>query len=207
MDIFTASLISATFVAATPLIWAAMGGLVSHQAGLFNFTLEGLMLFGAFFSVLFTIYTGEAWLGILLAGVTVMLFSLIWGWVVIDLKADQIISALGFLLLAQGGTAFLMSALLGQTGGVFVPQQLDTINLAWVKAIPFIGRAVNNQTPLTYLSWLLLPAMVFVLYRTSFGLALRSVGEAPAAAEAAGISVRAVRYAAVAATWRCSPRT
>ncbi|WP_445505141.1 ABC transporter permease [Microvirga sp. G4-2] len=200
MDIFTASLFSSALLAATPLLWAAMGGLVSHQAGLFNFTLEALMLFGAFFSVLFTIYTDNVVLGILLGALTVVMLSLLWGWAVIDLKADHIISALGFLLLAQGGTAFLMIVLLGQSGGIFVPQQLEFIELQWLEALPAVGPVLNNQTGLTYLALLSLPLMLFVLYRTSFGLAIRSVGERPEAAAAAGISVRAVRYIAVAIT-------
>lgn len=203
MDIFMLSLVSSALVAATPLIWAAMGGLVSHQAGIFNFTLEGLMLFGAFFSVLFGSLIGNVWAGILLGGLTCMLLSVIWGWVVIDLGADQIISALGFILLAQGGTVFLMSALLGQSGGIFSPVQLDMINPAFLASIPVIGPVLGNHTALTYLSWLLLPLFLFVLYGTTFGLALRAVGEKPEAAAAAGISVRAIRYVAVAITGFC----
>jgi len=200
MDIFTLSLISSTIIAATPLIWASMGGMISHQAGIFNFTLEGLMLFGAFFSVLFTILTGSVLSGVALACLAVTLLSLFWGWVVIDLKADPIISALGLLLLAQGGTAFLMSALLGQTGGIFVPQQMDTIGLDWLEAVPVLGPVVNGYTPLTYLSWLILPVLVFMLHRTPFGLQSRAVGERPESADAAGISVRRVQYRAVAVT-------
>lgn len=204
MDILTLSLVTSTLVAATPLIWAAMGGLVSHQAGLFNFTLEGLMLFGAFFSVLFAVLTGNVWLGILLSGLACMVLALVWGWVVIDLKADQVISALGFILLAQGGTVFLMNALLGQSGGVFSPVQLDPIRLGFIDSVPVVGTLLSGYTVVTYLSWLLLPLFIFVLYRTPFGLSLRAVGEKPEAAAAAGINVRQVRYIAVAVTGFCS---
>ena len=203
MDIFTLSLISSSLVVATPLIWASMGGLVSHQAGIFNFTLEGLMLFGSFFSVLFAIVTGNLWLGILLAGLACVLLGLVWGWVVIDLGADQIISALGFILLAQGGTVFLLSALLGQTGGVFAPVQLDLLRIPGIDSAPVVGAILSRHTALTYLSWLLLPLFLFVLYGTPFGLALRAVGEKPEAAEAAGINVRMMRYVAVAVTGFC----
>lgn len=203
MDIFTLSLVNASLVVATPLIWAAMGGLVSHQSGIFNFTLEGLMLFGSFFSVLFAVKTGNVWAGTLLAAVVCLLLSLVWGWVVIDLGADQIISALGFILIAQGGTVFLLGALLGQTGGAFSPVQFDLIRPLIIDSLPVLGPIFSKHTALTYLSWLLLPLFVFVLYGTRFGLALRAVGEKPEAAEAAGIHVRRMRYIAVAVTGFC----
>lgn len=203
MEILTLSLIASTLVAATPLIWAAMGGLVSHQAGLFNFTLEGLMLFGAFFSVLFGTLTGNVWTGILLSGCVCVLLSLVWGWVVIDLEADQIISALGFILLAQGGTVFMLNAMLGQGGGIFSLVQLNPLELPLIHDIPLIGPVFSNHTALTYLSWLLLPLFLFVLYRTPFGLSLRATGERPEAAEVAGINVRRMRYIAVAITGFC----
>ncbi|HTM79326.1 MAG TPA: ABC transporter permease [Devosia sp.] len=203
MDIFTVSLFSSSLVAATPLILAAMGGLFSHQAGIFNFTLEGLMLFGSFFCVLFTVLTGNIWLGILLGGGACMLLALVWGWVVVDLGADPIISALGFILLAQGGTVFLLNALLGQSGGVFSPLQLDFNRLPVIDSIPVLGQLLSGHTVLTYLSWLTLPLFLFVLYRTSFGLALRAVGEKPEAATAAGINVKLMRYIAIAITGFC----
>lgn len=203
MDIFTLSLVASTLVAATPLIWAAMGGLVSHQAGLFNFTLEGLMLFGAFFSVLFGTLTGNVWIGILLSGCACVVLALVWGWVIIDLEADQIISALGFILLAQGGTVFMLNSMLGQGGGIFATVQLDPIKLPLLHGVPVVGPIFSNHTALTYLSWLLLPLFLFVLYRTPFGLSLRAVGERPDAAAVAGINVRRMRYIAVAITGFC----
>lgn len=203
MDIITLSLFSSSLVVATPLILAAMGGLFSHQAGIFNFTLEGLMLFGAFFSVLFTVVTGNIWLGVLLAGVACIALSVVWGWVVVDLGADPIISALGFMLLAQGGTVFLMNAILHQSGGIFSPAQLDFVRLPLIDGLPLIGPLLSGHTILTYASWVILPLFLFILYRTPFGLSLRAVGERPEAAEAAGINVRLMRYIAVAVTGAC----
>ncbi|WP_108398890.1 ABC transporter permease [Devosia submarina] len=203
MEILTLSLVSSTLVVATPLILAAMGGLFSHQAGIFNFTLEGLMLFGSFFSVMFTVLTGNLWVGLLLGALSCTALAVIWGWVVVDLGADQIISALGFMLLAQGGTVFLMIAVLSQTGGVFSPLQLDIIRLPWLNAVPVLGSVLNGHTLLTYLSWLTLPLFLFVIYRTPYGLSLRAVGEKPEAAAAAGINVRFVRYSAIAITGVC----
>lgn len=203
MDILTLSLVSSSLVVATPLILAAMGGLFSHQAGIFNFTLEGLMLFGSFFTVMFAVLTGNVWLGLLLGAACCMVLALVWGCLVIDLGADQIISALGFLLLAQGGTVFMMNAVLGQTGGVFSPVQLDIIRLPIINSVPVLGPILSRHTLLTYLSWLLLPLFLFILYRTRYGLSLRAVGEKPEAAAAAGINVRLMRYSAVAITGVC----
>jgi simple sugar transport system permease protein len=203
MDILTLSLVSSSLVVATPLILAAMGGLFSHQAGVFNFTLEGLMLFGSFFTVMFAVLTGNVWLGLLLGALGCMVLALVWGWLVVDLGADQIISALGFMLLAQGGTVFLMNAVLGQSGGVFSPVQLDIIRLPVIDAIPVLGPIFSRHTLLTYLSWLTLPLFLFILYRTPYGLSLRAVGEKPEAAAAAGINVRFTRYSAIAITGVC----
>ena len=203
MDILTLSLFSSTLVVATPLILAAMGGMFSHQVGVFNFTLEGVMLFGSFFSVAFTILTGNIWLGILLAGLACIVLSAMWSWVVVDMGADPIISALGFMLLAQGGTIFLLNAMLGQTGGAFSPLQLDFIRLPFIDGLPVLGPLLSGHTILTYLSWLTLPLFVFILYGTPFGLALRAVGEKPEAAAAAGINVRLMRYCAIAITAFC----
>jgi simple sugar transport system permease protein len=107
------------------------------------------------------------------------------------------------MLLAQGGTIFLLNAMLGQTGGAFSPVQLDFIRIPVLDGLPILGPLLSGHTILTYLSWLTLPLFVFILYSTPFGLALRAVGEKPEAAAAAGIKVRLIRYCAIAITAFC----
>ena len=123
-SVLTLSLLQATLQAAAPLILAAMGGVISHQAGIFNFSLEGLMLFGAFFAVYGVILTGSPVIGVILGAISAAIVSLIYGLAVVGLRADPIIAAFGINLLAVGATGFLLRALLGEVGGVFAPEGL-----------------------------------------------------------------------------------
>lgn len=199
-SILTLSLLQATLQVAAPLILAAMGGVISHQAGIFNFSLEGLMLFGAFFAVYGVIITNSPVLGVLLGAVSAAVVSLIYAFTVIDLKADVIIAAFGINLLAVGATGFLLRVLLGEVGGVFAPTGLGSATPGFIADLPIIGPVLAGQSALTYLAILSGPLVAVLIYRTTFGMRIRSVGEAPEAALAAGIHSRRVQYLALALT-------
>jgi len=126
------------------------------------------MLFGAFFAVLFTTYTQSPFLSVALAVVCVTFISLVFAFVVLDLSADPIITAFGVNLLGLGGTAYLLKALLGETGGMFAAVKLTRYKAEWLVSIPIIGPVLNKHTILTYMSLLLLPGVTYVLYRTVF---------------------------------------
>lgn len=199
-SILTLALLSATLQAASPLILAAMGGVMSHQVGIFNFSLEGLMLFGAFFAVYGVVLTGSPTVGVLMGAVSAAVVSLIFGFVVIELRADVIIAAFGINLLAAGATGFLLRALLGEVGGVFAPSGLDSATPSFIADWPIIGPVFSDQSALTYLALVSGPIMAFVLYRTVLGLRVRAVGEAPDSAVAAGIHTKKVQYLALTIT-------
>jgi ABC-type uncharacterized transport system permease subunit len=199
-SILTLSLLQATLQAAAPLILAAMGGVISHQAGIFNFTLEGLMLFGAFFAVYGVILTNNPVVGVLIGAVSAMIASLIFGFAVVGLGADAIIAAFGINLLAAGATGFLLRVLLGEVGGVFAPEGLASVTPQIVASAPVIGPVLKGQSALVYLAILSGPLVALFLYRTVLGLRIRAVGEAPVAAEAAGIHPSRIQYIALALT-------
>lgn len=199
-SVLTLSLLQATLQAAAPLILAAMGGVISHQAGIFNFSLEGLMLIGAFFGVYGVILTNSPVVGVIFAAVSAAVVSLVYGLAVVGLGADAIIAAFGINLLAAGATGFLLRALLGEVGGVFAPEGLGSATPAFIASAPIIGPVLRGQSALVYLAILSGPLVALFVYRTVLGLRIRAVGEAPAAAEAAGVHPSRIQYVALALT-------
>jgi simple sugar transport system permease protein len=199
-SVLTLSLLQATLQAAAPLILAAMGGVISHQAGIFNFSLEGLMLFGAFFAVYGVILTNSPVVGVVFAAISAMIVSLIYGFAVVGLGADAIIAAFGINLLAAGATGFLLRVLLGEVGGVLAPEDLGSVTPAIFANAPVIGPVLRTQSALVYLAIISGPLVALFLYRTVLGLRIRAVGEAPGAAAAAGIHTSRIQYVALALT-------
>jgi ABC-type uncharacterized transport system permease subunit len=180
-DIFTFALIFSTIRLATPLLLAALGGLFSERSGIINIALEGLMLAGAFTAAAVTHYVGSPWVG-LLAGVAAgMLIASIHAVACIRFKADQVVSGTAINILMLGIPAFVSGALFASTGST--PQIPKEQLMPW--------------TPIVLGFLVLVPLTWYVLYRTPFGLRLRAVGENPEAADAAGISVKRIRYTAV----------
>jgi general nucleoside transport system permease protein len=179
-SIFNVALIFSTIRLATPLILAALGGLFSERSGVINIALEGLMLAGAFTAAAVTHYSGNPWLGLLAgisAGVGVAAIHAI---ACIKFKADQVVSGTAINILMVGIPAFIGGALFASTGST---PQIPKENLI-PNAPIIIGLA------LVLITW-------YVLYRTPFGLRLRAVGEKPEAADAAGVSVKLMRYSGV----------
>lgn len=179
-EIFGLSIIFSTIRLATPLLLAALGGLYSERAGIINIALEGLMLAGAFTAAAVTYFTGSPWVG-LLAGVAAgVAVAGIHAVACIEFKADQVVSGTAINVLFLGVPALMSGALFSSTGAT--PQLPKEDLIPW--------------TPIV-LAFALVVVTWYVLFRTPFGLRLRAVGENPAAADAAGISVARVRYCAV----------
>ena len=188
-------LLQTGLLAAAPLTLAALGECFVEQAGLLNLGIEGIMLIGAFTaywaadgsdSVLFGLAAG------LLVGVGLgLLFAVL----CVSLRADQVLVGLGITIAAGGLTGYLYRDMYGRQQSLDV--RVDRLGMPWLKDIPVVGPALFDQTILVYLSWALVPVAAFVLLQTRFGLAVRAVGENPFAADASGISVPAIRYAAL----------
>src|SRR5689334_22426053 len=187
-DIFTLSLIASTIRLATPLVLAALGGLFSERSGVINIALEGKMLAGAFTAAAVThaaetsLRMGNAspWFG-LLAGMMAGLFiAVIYAVSCIKFKADQVVTGTAINILMIGIPGFLSGALFLSSG--------STPQIPKEHLIPY--------TPIV-LAFAAVPLTWYSLYRTPFGLRLRSVGENPEAADAAGVNVSRMRYAGV----------
>jgi ABC-type uncharacterized transport system permease subunit len=179
-ELFSASLVMSTLRLATPLVLAALGGLFSERAGVINIALEGTMLAGAFAAAAVTYATGSPWVG-LLGGIGAgALIAATHAIACIRYRADQVVSGTAINILMFGVPGFLSGALFLSSG--------STPQLPKEQLMPY--------TPMV-IAGLLVPLTWYVMYRTPFGLRLRSVGENPEAADAAGISVASIRYAGV----------
>ena len=198
--IFTAGLIAATLRFATPLAFAAMGGIFSERSGVVNIGLEGMMLVGAFFAVWGALWSGTWVVGLAMAMLFGGLLALIHGFFCIHLRADQIVSGFAVNLLALGVTGFLFTSLY-PSGIPLGISRVPNVSLDFLSGIPLVGDFLEGVFGnLNLLVWLMLATVVLtyvVLFKTSIGLRIRAVGEHPRAADTVGISVYRVRYAAV----------
>ena len=191
-------ILQSTIRNATPLVFAALGGLFSERSGVVNIGLEGLMLISAFTGVVGAYFSGNVLVGVLFALAGGLVFSLIHAVMCVTFEADQIISGVAINLLAVGGTGFLMVLIFGSGGTSPRIGGFSEVPVPLLSQIPIIGPAFFNQSPLVYLMFLLIPLTFFVVYRTPFGLRLRATGEAPEAVDTAGVSVTRMRYYGVA---------
>jgi simple sugar transport system permease protein len=197
--IIDADLFAATIRIATPILLVAMGGLFSLRAHVFNIALEGLMLIGSFFAIFAIDRTGNTWIGLaggLIAGI---LLSVIYALSVIHFNVDAIMASIAVNFLGLGLTTFLIRPIFGTSGG-YRPenmQPLPSLDIPLIKDIPFIGPVISGHTPLVYVSFLVVIIVYVMLYKTPFGLAIRSVGDNPDAARTAGISNNRIKWLVV----------
>ena len=185
------ALLSATLVWATPLTYAAIGGIFSERSGVVNIGLEGMMLAGAFFAALGADKFGNWEMGLVCAAVAGAGFALIHAVMAIHLRADQVISGFAINFLALGVTGYFYIDIYGENG---TPGDLPRIPDVH---IGFLGTVFGNLNLMIWISFLLLILAHITLFRTPIGLRIRSVGEHPRAADTVGISVYGIRYAAV----------
>jgi ABC-type uncharacterized transport system permease subunit len=179
-----------------PLIFAAMGGLVTYQAGMLNIALDGFMIVAAFTGVATAYFTGSLVLAIAAAVAASMLLAALLAVFNIKLRADIFIAGTAVTFLAYGLTALLLKGILGQDG-VFTSRDIpnfSVITLPYIHAIPFLGQLLSGHTILVYLAYIMVPIVAWFLYRTQWGLRVRMVGEAPEAAATAGIKVDRIKF-------------
>jgi simple sugar transport system permease protein len=191
-------LLASTIRNATPLVFAALGGMFSERSGVVNIALEGLMLIAAFAGVVGAALSGSALVGLLFALAAGLLFALIHALMSVTFEADQIISGTAINLLALGGTGFLMVTVFGSGGTSPRVEGFKEVPIPLLSEIPIVGGALFSQSLLVYLMYLLVPGTFFFLFRTPFGLRLRATGEVPEAVDTAGVSVARMRYYGVA---------
>jgi ABC-type uncharacterized transport system permease subunit len=188
--------VMAALIAATPLLLAALGGLVSELSGVLNMALEAKMLIGAFVAYAAADYGGSPWAGLLAAAIAGLLVGLIHAVFTITLRSNQVISAVALNLFAIAVTALGFRVLYVKKAFISAPG-FEAMNIPVLGQLPYLGKALFQHNIIIYLTLLLIPIMWFILYRTSWGLTLRSVGEHPMASSTVGINVNRVRYIAV----------
>ncbi|URZ86504.1 ABC transporter permease [Floricoccus penangensis] len=197
-------LASSMLIYATPLIFTSLGGTFSERGGVVNVGLEGIMVMGAFSSIVFNLtyasQFGKAtpWIACIVGGVVGLLFSLIHAVACISLRANQIISGTVINLMAPALSVFLTKILYGKGQTDNITQSFGYFDFPILSKIPVIGPIFFQKTSLIgYVSILVSFIAWFILFKTRFGLRLRSVGENPQAADTLGINVYKMRYAGV----------
>ena len=191
------ALIGSTLAWATPLAYAAVGGMVSERSGVVNIGLEGMMLAGAFFACLGADKFGSWEMGLVTAAVAGAGFALVHAFFAIHLRADQIVGGTAINFLALGVTGYFFIQVYGDNGTPGDLARIPNLTISGFGKRSFWGQSIGDLNLMIWLSFALLIVAWFVLFRTSIGLRLRAVGEHPRAAETVGISVYKTRYIAV----------
>lgn len=177
----------------------ALGGVISERSGVTNIAMEGMMLTGAFFSVVAALTLHNPWLATLVAMLAGGLMATIHAVISIRYRADQIISGFAINIAAVGLTTFLNAKVSDFHGLPQIPsgERLPTVTFPVLSQIPFFGQVFFEQNIMVYVALILLVVANMVLFRTRLGLRVRAVGEHPEAADTAGINVYRLRYGAV----------
>lgn len=197
-------IVPATIAYASPLILTAIGGVFSERSGVVNIGLEGLMVMGAFIGILFTLKYSDVfggwtpWLALIVAMIVSAVFSILHAVATITFRADHVVSGVAINMLGIAIALFSVKLIFGKGQTDLIQQKIPRIDIPFLQDIPILGpmffKSVYGSSILAIfiaiLAW-------FVIYKTPFGLRLRSVGEHPMAADTMGINVTRMRYVAV----------
>jgi len=192
MNFMTVALTAAVVLGA-PLIIAALGELIAERSGVLNLSVEGMMLVGAAAGFAITYNSENPWLGVAASAAAGGFIALIHAVLCVSMRVNQIVSGLTLALLGAA-----LAALLGREyAGVPIPTKIPNLPIPVLKDIPVLGPALFSRDLFVYAAFVLVPIASIIIYRTRVGQWLRATGEAPAAADSAGVPVYTVRYVAV----------
>lgn len=187
-----------SLVRATPIALAALSGIWSERSGVVNIGIEGMMLAGAFTSVVFASVSDSLFVGVLAGVLGGMLLALVHAVLSIRFKVDQIVSGTGIIILALGLTSYLQRAVLNIYPELNQPgPAISAVGIPALWKTPVLGPVLFNQSPIIYTLFLLLAVTHIIMYYTRWGLRIRAVGEHPTAADTLGINVFRTRYISV----------
>ena len=198
MDVFNIGLLQNTLRTATPVILAAMGGLLTEQAGIMNIGMDGMILMGAFVAVAFSFTLSSAGMGVLMAVLVGIVIGLFFALFVVKLKSDEFIIGMALNTFAAGLTVYLLRSIFG-VKGTFSNSDivaLPTIHMDFLDNIPVLGPLLNDNSLFVYLTWILVFLTWVFLYRTPYGFWLRAAGEHPESLETAGVSPQKMKFTA-----------
>lgn len=190
-----ASLLVGAVGLSVPLVFGALGGVISERVGVVNVAIEGQLLAGAFVSALVASATGQPLLGLVAATIAGVLVAFVLAAFSIKYLVDQVIVGVVLNVLVIGLTSFLFSTVLAPNAALLnSPPRFERINIPLLSEIPIIGPVLFRQTIIVYLVYIAVFVVWFALFKTRWGLRLRSVGEHPQAADTVGINVTGTRF-------------
>ncbi len=195
--LLTAGFWAATIRIVSPLIFGTLGELICERAGVLNLGIEGIMTVGAMAGWMWVYQGGDLWTGVLFAAFVGAIFGLLHAGFTVHLGLSQHVSGIGITLFASSLSYFVYRMLLPNATTPPKIKPFESVPIPILSDLPFVGEALFTQSPLTYLAFLTVPAVWYVLYRMPVGLAIRMAGENPMAVEAQGINVLSIRTGAV----------
>ncbi|MCP4623518.1 MAG: ABC transporter permease [bacterium] len=197
IDIYESALITAilasTISGTTPILMAALGEAYVERSGLLNLGIEGMMVAGAFSSFAVALKLNSLFYGFLTAAMVGLTLALVFGILTITLRVNQIVVGLGLTIFAHSMSSFLHRVIFGNRFPILFGAG-ETSEIPYLSRIPLIGQAFFNQHWLVYPTFVLVPILYVLMYKTRFGLRVRAVGETPWAADAAGVNVYRIRF-------------
>jgi len=191
------NLLTRAIMMSTPLFLGAIAEVFAERTGMMICAIEGIFLFGAWGGFVGTYVTGSIWIGLLFPLLCGMIIAALYGVITVQMKQQQIVTGTAINILAGGFCTFFQRVIFGVPLTPLQIKTLPKIALPLLSKIPFLGSIFFTQNILTYLAYLMIPLSIFILYKTSLGLTLRSTGENPEAVDVAGINVNRVRFFAV----------
>ncbi len=181
----------------TPLLLGALAEVYAERTGMMICAIEGIFLIGAWGGFVGTYLTGSLIIGLLAAILCGMVMAALYGIVTVYMKQQQVVTGTALNILAAGICAFFQRVLFGVPTTPLQIATLPKIAIPLLSKIPVLGPIFFQQNILTYLAYVLIPVAIFVLYKTSLGLTLRSTGENPEAVDVAGLNVNRIRFLTV----------
>lgn len=183
----------------TPILFAALGALISNKAGIVNIGMEGTMLTSALTGVIVSAYTGSAWIGLLAGIASGVAIAALLGFFTLKFKTHIILGGIAVNMFASGGTVFILYLVSGDKGASTSLKSgvLPSVHIPLLQDIPVIGPILSGHNVLTYVSLLCVAGLYYMLAKTPLGLRIRAVGENPQAAQSVGVRVNRVQFTAL----------
>ena len=191
------NILTRAIMMSTPLLLGALAEVYAERTGMMICAIEGIFLIGAWGGFVGTYLSGSLLVGLLLAIALGGLMALLYAFVTVTLGQQQVVTGTAMNILAVGICYYFQRVLFGVPT---TPLQIDTLpklSIPLLSKVPFIGEIFFQQNILTYMAYILIPVSIFVLYKTSLGLAIRSTGENPVAVDVAGLPVNRIRFLTV----------
>lgn len=195
---FVMNLLAGAIRVTIPIGFAALAGMIAERAGIINMGLEGMMLIGAFFSVVGSYLTGSPWIGLIFAMVSGAMIGLLMSVFAVGFKCEHMLTGVAANLLASGLTVVLLQMIWNTRGKSEAVNGLGVISVPIINKIPILKDLIGTISPLFYVLVALMLIIWFMLYHTPIGLRIRVVGDNPFMAGSMGVKVYRIQYACMA---------